>query len=315
MTPDTDLRNVDLNLLLVFDVLYRTRSTTRAAESLHLTQPSVSNALKRLRSLFDDILFVKTADGMRPTPRADGIAALVDEGFASLRLALQAGRMFDPATATRTFRLYVSDLGQAIFIPPLVAHLRQVAPGVRIVTADPPLDAAQQMMKLGQIDLAIGMFSGLHADFHQQRLFHETYAALVRNDHPTIGAMLSVEQFFAADHVVYTPTAGSHAHFEAEFNAQSSHDGNARHVVLQLAHSFGLDRIVSSSDLVACIPSRLARVLASRHDVRAVALPFDIAPVDITQFWHERYQRDEAHQWLRALVYELFHDLRPSAVL
>jgi DNA-binding transcriptional LysR family regulator len=100
MTPDTDLRNVDLNLLLVFDVLYRTRSTTRAAQSLHLTQPSVSNALKRLRSLFDDILFVKTADGMQPTPRADGIAALVDEGFASLRLALQAGRTFDPVTAT-----------------------------------------------------------------------------------------------------------------------------------------------------------------------------------------------------------------------
>src|ERR1700684_640711 len=115
MSPDNDLRNVDLNLLRVFDVLYRTRSTTRAAQSLHLTQPSVSNALKRLRSLFDDVLFVKTADGMQPTPRADGIATLIDEGFASLRLALQAGSNFDPATATRTFRLYVSDIGQSVF--------------------------------------------------------------------------------------------------------------------------------------------------------------------------------------------------------
>lgn len=315
MTPDTDLRNVDLNLLLVFDVVYRTRSTTRAADALHLTQPSVSNALKRLRSLFDDILFVKTTEGMRPTPRADGIAALVDEGFASLRLALQAGRGFDPTTATRNFHLYVSDLGQAIFMPPLVNHLRQVAPGIRIVTIDPPLDSAQQMMKLGQIDLALGLFAGLHDGFHQQRLFHETYAALVRNDHPTIGVTLSAEQFFAADQVIYTPTAGSHANFEAELNALSSHHGNARRVSLQLAHSFGLDHIVSSSDLVACIPSRLARVLARRHDVRAVALPFGIAPIDITQFWHERYQRDEGHQWLRALVYDLFHDHLPSAVL
>jgi DNA-binding transcriptional LysR family regulator len=90
MTQD-ELRNIDLNLLLVFDVLYRTRSTTRAAEALHLTQPSVSNALKRLRETFDDVLFVKTAEGMQPTPRADGIAVLLDEGFASLRLALQAG--------------------------------------------------------------------------------------------------------------------------------------------------------------------------------------------------------------------------------
>ncbi|GAB7533970.1 LysR family transcriptional regulator [Burkholderia sp. 3C] len=313
-TPDTLLRNIDLNLLLVFDVLYRTRSTTRAAQALHLTQPSVSNALKRLRTLFDDVLFVKTPDGMQPTPRADDIAALVDGGLASLRLALQAGRPFDPASETRTFHLYVSDLGQAIFIPPLVAHLRRVAPGIRIVTIDPPLDAAQQMMKLGQIDLALGMFAGLHADFHQQRLFHETYVVLVRKGHPTIGDTLSAEQFFAADQVIYTPTAGSHAHFEAELNARSPHRGGARRVSLQVAHSFGLDHIVSASDLVACIPSRLARVLTSRQDVRAVALPFDIAPVDIAQFWHERYQRDEGHRWLRALVYTLFHDHLPSAV-
>ncbi|MBY8608803.1 MAG: LysR family transcriptional regulator [Burkholderia sp.] len=314
MDHDPDLRNIDLNLLLVFDVLYRTRSATRAAESLHLTQPSVSNALKRLRTLFDDALFVKTADGMQPTPRADAIAIRVDEGLASLRGALQAGRSFDPATSTRTFRLYVNDLGQAIFIPPLVAQLHRVAPGIRIVTADPPLDAAQQMMKLGQIDLALGMFTGLHADFHQQRLFHETYVALVRNDHPAIGAALTVEQFFAADHVIYTPTAGSHARFEAMLDALSPHAGSTRRVTLQLAHSFGLERIVSSSDLVACIPSRLAHALSARDDVRAVPLPFDIAPADIAQFWHERFQRDEGHQWLRALVYDLFHDQRPSAV-
>ncbi|KWF32767.1 LysR family transcriptional regulator [Burkholderia diffusa] len=314
MEHDPHLRNIDLNLLLVFDVLYRTRSTTRAAEGLHVTQPSVSNALKRLRTLFDDALFVKAADGMLPTPRADAIAPLVEDGLTSLRTALQAGRAFDPATSTRTFHLYVSDLGQAIFMPLLVAHLRQVAPGVRIVTADPPLDAAQQMMKLGQIDLALGMFTGLHADFHQQRLFQETYVALVRSDHPTIGERLTIEQFFSADHVIYTPTAGSHAHFEAALDALSPLAGSARHVTLQLAHSFGLERIVSSSDLVACIPSRLARVLAGRQDVRAISLPFDTEPADIAQFWHERYQRDEGHQWLRALLFDLFHDHRLSAL-
>jgi DNA-binding transcriptional LysR family regulator len=314
MKSDPDLRNIDLNLLRVFDVLYRTRSTTRAAQALHLTQPSVSNALKRLRQLFDDVLFVKTADGMQPTPRADGIAALIEEGFASLRLALQAGGTFDPATSTRTFRLYVSDIGQSIFVPPLVARLQQAAPDIRIVTADPPIEAAQQMMKLGQIDLAIGLFRGLHADFLRQRLFHETYAVLVRNDHPTIGAKISVKQFFAADHVIYTPTAGSHSRFEAELNALAAKNGKTRRVALQLAHSFGLDRIVSSCDLIACIPVSLARALASRGGVRAVALPFAMAPLDVSQFWHERFQRDDGHHWLRAIVYDLFHDDRPSTV-
>src|ERR1700761_5563181 len=99
MKANTDLRSIDLNLLLVFDVIYRTRNTTRAAEELNLTQPAVSNALKRLRDQFDDVLFVKTSTGMQPTPRADGIAKLLDEGLSSIRLAMQAGKAFDPATA------------------------------------------------------------------------------------------------------------------------------------------------------------------------------------------------------------------------
>src|SRR6202012_4509551 len=197
-----------------------------------LTQPSVSNALKRLRELFGDVLFVKTPDGMRPTPRADDIAGLIDEGFASLRLALQAGGAFDPATSNRTFHLYVSDIGQSVFLPPLVARLRKIAPNVRIVTVEPPLDAAQQMMKLGQIDLAIGLFRGLHADFLQQRLFRETYAVLARKDHPLIGAKMSAKQFFAADHVIYMPTAGSHARFEAELNGLAVKHGKTRRVAL-----------------------------------------------------------------------------------
>jgi DNA-binding transcriptional LysR family regulator len=315
MRRETELRKIDLNLLLVFDVLYRTRSATRAAESLHITQPSVSNALKRLRSLLDDVLFVKSADGMQPTPRADAIAALIDEGFASLHLALQAGRAFDPATSTRTFRLYMSDVGQAIFIPTLIARLRKAAPGIRIVTAGPPLDVAQQMMKLGQIDLAVGLFSGLHADFHQQRLFLETYVALVRKDHPNIGTRISAKQFFAADHVIYTPTSGSHVRVEAQIDELCKQNGRDRRVALQLGHSSGLAAIVSTTDLVACVPRTLSRVLASRRDVRAVELPFEIKPLEIAQFWHERYQRDDAHHWLRAMVYDLFHDSVPRTVM
>src|ERR1700748_337932 len=134
MTANTDLRSIDLNLLLVFDVLHRTRNTTRAAEQLHLTQPAVSNALKRLRDQFDDVLFVKTATGMQPTPRADDIAKFLDEGLASIRLAVKAGQAFDPATAMRTFHLYVSDIGQSVFIPPLAARLRTIAPHIRLST-------------------------------------------------------------------------------------------------------------------------------------------------------------------------------------
>lgn len=314
MKPSTDLRNIDLNLLLVFDMIYRARNTTRAAEQLHLTQPAVSNALKRLRLQFDDVLFVKTATGMAPTPRADAIAVLIDEGFASIRLAVQAGQAFDPATSVRTFRLYVSDIGQSVFIPPLAAKLRKLAPHISLATQYVPLETAQQMMKLGQLDLAIGNFTGLHSDFIQQKLFNETYAVLVRKKHPKIGAKLSLEQFFAAEHVVYTPTAGSHVRFEAELDAFSVKSGKARNVALRLAHSFGIDRVVASSDLIACVPSRVASALSNSDEVRAVALPLEIACVDISQFWHERCHRDDGHQWLRSLIYEMFHDKRTSAL-
>jgi DNA-binding transcriptional LysR family regulator len=114
--------------------------------------------------------------------------------------------------------------------------------------------------------------------------------------------------------VICTPAAGSHSRFEAELNALAAKQGKARRVALQLSHSFGLDRIVSSSDLIACIPSSLARALAGRGGVRAVALPFDMASLDVSQFWHEWFQRDDGHHWLRSIIYELFHQDRPSRV-
>jgi DNA-binding transcriptional LysR family regulator len=250
---------------------------------------------------------------MLPTPRADGISVLLDEGFASLRLAIQAGQAFDPKTSTRTFYLYVSDIGQAVFIPPLVARLSKVAPGIQIATMYLPLDTAQQMMKLGQIDLAIGIFTGLHNDFIQQRLFSEQYAVLARAKHPKIGAKISVEQFFAAQHIVYTPTAGSHARFEAELNVLTAKAGQTRKVALQLAHSTGIDRIVASCDFIACVPARIADALTHGETVKALPLPFGVSSPEISQFWHERSHRDEGHQWLRSLVFEIFHDKRANA--
>jgi DNA-binding transcriptional LysR family regulator len=160
----------------------------------------------------------------------------------------------------------------------------------------------------------MGMFSGLHGDFVQQRLFRETYAVLVRKKHSKIRAGISIEQFFAADHIIYTPTAGSHARFEGELDALCAKGGQSRKIALQLAHSSGIERIVASSDLIACVPSRIASAMAGSDDIRALPLPFEVTPLDISQFWHERSHRDEGHQWLRSLIYEMFHDSRRSAV-
>ncbi|MFJ2992352.1 LysR family transcriptional regulator [Pandoraea sp. NPDC087047] len=302
-----NLRSLDLNLLLVFESLLRTRSTTVTAEELNLTQSAVSNALKRLRLAFGDPLFVKTAQGMLPTDLAASLAPPVTEGLGLIRGAVEAPQDFVPAKAQRTFRLYLSDIGQLIFMPKLMATLALEAPGVRIVTVDTTPREAQNAMAMGDIDLTLGLFTRFSAGFHQQRLFREHYVALVREGHPTIRGQLSAEAFFEAAHAVYRPTAGHHDVFETAVEQWFAQSGHRRHVALRMAHSMGLSALIAASDLVVCVPTRLGRALKAAADLRAYALPFDGPEFDISQLWHERFHTDAGHRWLRSTIFRLFH--------
>lgn len=298
-----NFRNLDLNLLVVFEALLRLRSTTLAAEELNLTQSGVSNALKRLRAAFGDPLFVKTAQGMLPTDRALSMASPVRDGLLSIRGAIETSQAFVPARAERTFRLYVSDIGQMIFIPRLAALLAKEAPGVRITTVDVSTRDAQIAMSVGEIDLAIGLFLRFSDGFHQQGLFRERYVASVRDEHPAIRSVLSREHFLEASHAVYRPTAGNHDVFEGAVERWFQENGATRRVSVRLAHSMGLSALIAQTDLVVCVPSRLAHALG----LRAYALPFDCPDYDISQFWHQRFHQDEGHRWLRNVMFRLFH--------
>ncbi|MCI3206226.1 MULTISPECIES: LysR family transcriptional regulator [Pandoraea] len=302
-----NLRSLDLNLLLVFESLLRTRSTTVTAEELNLTQSAVSNALKRLRLAFGDPLFVKTPQGMLPTDFAASLAPPVTEGLGLIRGAVEAPQDFVPAKAQRTFRLYLSDIGQLIFIPKLMATLAVEAPGVRIVTVDTTPREAQNAMAMGDIDLTLGLFTRFSSGFHQQRLFREHYVALVRGAHPTIRGELTVENFLNAAHAVYRPTAGHHDVFETAVEQWFARSGHQRHVALRMAHSMGLSALIAASDLVVCVPTRLGRALKGAADLQTYALPFDSPEFDISQLWHERFHTDAGHRWLRSTIFRLFH--------
>ncbi|ODP35681.1 LysR family transcriptional regulator [Pandoraea sp. ISTKB] len=302
-----NLRSLDLNLLLVFESLLRTRSTTVTAEELNLTQSAVSNALKRLRLAFGDPLFVKTPQGMLPTDLAASLAPPVTEGLGLIRGAVEAPQDFVPAKAQRTFRLYLSDIGQLIFIPKLMATLAVEAPGVRIVTVDTTPREAQNAMAMGDIDLTLGLFTRFSSGFHQQRLFREHYVALVRGGHPAIRGELTVENFLNAAHAVYRPTAGHHDVFETAVEQWFARSGHQRHVALRMAHSMGLSALIAASDLVVCVPTRLGRALKGPADLQTYALPFDSPEFDISQLWHERFHTDAGHRWLRSTIFRLFH--------
>ncbi|EUC18786.1 LysR family transcriptional regulator [Paraburkholderia hospita] len=304
-----NLLTLDLNLLLVFDSILRTKSTTLAAEELSLTQSAVSNALKRLRTSFDDPLFTKTKDGMLPTSLAEGLAGHVSAGLASFRQAVETKTSFNPQTSDRSFTIYMSDLGQMVFMPKLISHIASVAPNIRIITVDATPKDAQNAMSTGEIDLALGLFMSFDPGFHQQRLFREHYVAVVRDGHPGISTSLSLRRFLDARHAVYKPTAGSHAIFEEAVEGVFEENGRVRQVPVRLAHSLGLSQMIATSDLLVCVPSRLANAFNDYASVRVFPLPFEAPTFDISQLWHDRCHRDAGHRWLRSTVASLFVSL------
>ena len=301
-----NINSVDLNLFLVFQAIYVARSVTVAGDRIGMTQSAVSNALKRVRERFDDPLFVRTVDGMVPTPLAEQLIGPIEQGIAQFTRAIEQGRRFDPLTSKRLFRLAINDIGQLVMMPRLLAAARDRAPQVRFETIDAPLADARQKMQQGQIDLAVGSWEPLGQAFYQQRLFEETFVVLMRIDNPVGPGELTSESYLEANHVAYRPSGSTDSELQHRLNVAGVLD--RRNVVLTAAHSLGLSSIIAASDLLLTAPNRLVQgMVASRSDLRIEPTPFDVRPFEIRQQWHERFHPDSGNRWLRSLFFGLFH--------
>src|SRR3979490_2052143 len=196
-----ELRELDLNLLVVFHQLLIDRSVSSAAESLGLTQPAVSNALKRLRTTLKDDLFVRTNQRMEPTPYAAQLAEPVSRAIGTLHRALNRHDDFDPATTQRRFVVAMTDIGEIYFMPRLIETLVKLAPGVSVRTL-PSHAGLSEGLANGTVDLAVGLLPDLQAGFYQRRLFHHRYVCLCRKDHPLTRQAMSSERFCEYGHVM-----------------------------------------------------------------------------------------------------------------
>ena len=302
---------LDLNLLRVFDAILETRSVTTAASALSLTQSAVSNQLARLRDAFDDPLFVRTSEGMVPTPRAMAIAEPIRKSLLTIRLCLEEQLGFDPATSDRTFKIFMSDVGQMVFMPRLLERIARVAPCVNIHTVQVPQPKMRDVaLESGEVDLAAGYFENFDGSFRQQLLFEESYVGMVRSGHPSIGDTLSLDAFLGTPHLVYQPIGGGHGLQGSAVDHAFAAADVPRRVAMRAAHSMGVTSIVSNTDLLVIVPSRLAAACRELADVRILALPVDIPKFQIKQHWHERFHHDPGNCWLRGLVAELFQDRR-----
>ena len=298
-----NVRDVDLNLLRVFDAVLHERGVTPAAARLGLTQPAVSNALARLRVVFGDALFVRTPAGMDATPFARELAEPVRQALALLESALAHGPGFDPATSTRAFRFYMSDLGQIEFLPPLVERVQRSAPGVRLEAVALEVEDIGDALAAGSLDLAVGFLPGLGPPVRRQPLFRDPYVCLMRADHPEIGGKLTRKKFLAASHALVSYKGGHRVIEEALERA-----GLARRIALRVAHFTVVPMVLERSDLILTLPSKVARVYLRRGNFKSLPPPVPIPPADVAAHWHERFERDPGNRWLREMIMELFRE-------
>lgn len=297
MTVNT--RDLDLNLLRAFDAVLRGRSVTAAAAQLGLSQPAVSNALARLRGAFGDALFLRGPQGMEPTPFARELAEPVRQALALLESALAHGPGFDPATSSRAFRFYMSDLGQIEFLPPLVERVRRIAPQVRLeAVAFEPADIGDALAA-GGLDLAMGFLPGLGPPARRRALFRDPYVCLLRDDHPI--RALTKKRFLEASHALVSYRGGHRVVEEALERA-----GLAPRIVLRVPHFTVVPMVLERSDLILTLPARVARVYEQRGRFRSLPPPVPIPPADVAVHWHERFDADPGNRWLREQLIDLF---------
>ncbi len=301
-----DIRDVDLNLLVVFDALLRTHSVTRAAAELGMSQPATSFALNRLRATLGDPLFVRTSRGIHPTPHAEHLAEPLTEILDSIRGRLLQQPTFTPQEAERTITLNMPDIGELVFLPTILKRLAVLAPKVSLQTINLPDAEIEPALRSGQVDLALGLFPQLQsAALYQQRLFTHSFVCVVRRDHPRIGDRMTRRQFIDSDHAV---VAGGHA--DEALEAELRDQGLVRRVVLRVEHFLALPTILSETDLIFTVPYAIGAGLAKLADIKLVAPPFRAKPRVVRQHWHSRFHNDPANRWMRGVVADLFLEKR-----
>ncbi|MCP4756490.1 MAG: LysR family transcriptional regulator [Proteobacteria bacterium] len=292
------LKNIDLNLLLVFDCIYREESLTLAGERLGRTQSAVSHALERLRSVFDDPLFVRTSKKMRPTSRAQELALPIQRALETIQEVLVPPERFSPEKLERTFSLSMSDYCEMVILPSLMESLWQRAPNVRIEVLSPATSDAQQGLETGTFDLIIGN-KDVSSGIYQQKLFEDEFVCMVNENHSEIQDEITLENYLKYPHVLFSPR-GKGDRLVAECLKKQN---LKRKVSLQVPHILVIPRVLKNTPYIVTLPRKLANAL----DLTALQLlkpPIDLPKLPIMQYWHETMHHDPTHVWLRRMIQE-----------
>jgi len=309
-TPVRQLRTFDLNLLKVFDVVMAKRNLTQAAQVLSLTQPAVSNALRRLREALGDDLLVRQGRSLQPTPKALALWPDIRATLERLQATLTP-RIFDPATARNSFVLTMADATAAELMVGLVTALSQQAPGVSLRTVPLTTRNPRRLLEDGLADLAIGHFPALVSDlatqvragqsehFFHQRLFASDYVCVMRQGHPLAKSTLTLDAYCQAKHMLVSFSGRAFGLIDEALAAL----GRSRRVVLTVNQFFTTVKVVAQSDLLTVLPRHFLNVTGFEAQLVVRELPFAVAPIQVDALWSRRHAQDDAHAWLRVQVH------------
>jgi DNA-binding transcriptional LysR family regulator len=294
-----DISSVDLNLLVAFEALFEERNVTAASQRLYLGQPAMSAALGRLRVLFQDQLFIRIGREMQPTVKALEIAPGISIALQQIRQTLASSQTFEPATSKHTFAIASSDYASYVVMPKLLEVCRQIAPSVdfRLIGFDK--DSVGQLLEQREIELALGLFQEPPRQTIQMPLFSEHFVGICRCGHPVITQQTLTPEIFASiPQALFTlrrDNVGEIDKILAQYNLQ-------RRVALTTPHLLILPAVISSSDLVSIVPSRLVKAFAYQDTLEIFELPIKTASWMISMLWSKLTDQDQASLWLRSTL-------------
>ena len=306
-----NISRIDLNLLVYLDILLREQNVTKAADQLGITQPAMSNSLRRLRQLFDDPLLIRTSQGMTPTERAVELQPLVRNIIASVEQAVQPSAEFDLAESDRVFRIMASDYAESTLIPELLGEIRHIAPHIRLDILTPS-DVTFQDVEKGKVDMAINRFDYLPQSFHQVNVWRDNFTCLMSNDNPILQDF-NLDSYLDAHHIWVSKTGmgigvGMNPSDTQRLGWVDEALGDIerkRHIRVFTRHYQVAALLAEQPDLIATMPRQAALLHVKNGKLTVKPPPFPIVPIELKMAWSPLLHHNPGHTWMRRLIVEV----------
>lgn len=294
-----NLRAIDLNLLTIFDAIMEQGKLALAADILHMTQPAVSHALKRLRHTFDDELFIRTRQGMRPTPKALEIAPAIQSALHLIKTTIEDSQLFNPSESSRQFKIAFGRYGELLLLPQLLNKVNASQTLISIKSILDEQETGLDLVMSGAIDFCFDFVQPNNNKLEFCNFSTEELVVIARHNHPRLQCnKISLQQFFDEKHIVMT--FGKQR--RALLDELMTQNGGSRRIMAELNQYIAAPMVVTQTDGIALVPKNMADFFLASHEIRVMPLPLSLPPIPIYLIWHHSMSRDRGHQWMKKLI-------------